>query len=380
MNPYQISKIRAAWLDSDDGAGLETPAATVTKTPFTCCTLRDFAVAGNQDYDVADLVTELGDLEFAEKNNDLYKFRQSADLAGAAASKGMPRVRAFRELMRTHVKDWLQRATGIELGDAVDMFCARYDHTDYLSCHDDELEGRRIAYIFYLVPDAWTADDGGALDLFGTAGDSEGNPGAVERSLVPRFNSLTFFEVTPRSWHQVTEVLSRDKTRLSISGWFHGETAAFPRRVDPLPLRKEPPLEDGITEEEFFDWINPAYLDPGTQAEIQENFEMRSEIQLSEFLAEEKRLELAEALLGAKLGWQRKGPANRRCYDVLREEDEEGAMPEVVRQCVRLFRSDAMFLLLSNMTGLRLHPLAPEDDDEDENGDADKTDKGEVRC
>ena len=48
------------------------------------------------------------------------------------------------------VKDWLQQATGIDLDDTVDMFCARYDHTDYLSCHDDELEGRRIAYIFYL--------------------------------------------------------------------------------------------------------------------------------------------------------------------------------------------------------------------------------------
>ena len=54
-----------------------------------------------QEYDVADLVTELGDLEFAEKSNDLYKFRQSADLA--ASTKGMPRVRAFRELMRTQV-------------------------------------------------------------------------------------------------------------------------------------------------------------------------------------------------------------------------------------------------------------------------------------
>ena len=95
-------------------------------------------------------------------------------------------------------------------------------------------------------------------------------------------------------------MLSRDKTRLSISGWFHGETAAFPRRVDPLPLLKEPPLEDenGVTQDEFFEWINPSYLDPGTQAEIQENFEGRSEIQLSEFLAEEKRIELAEALGG----------------------------------------------------------------------------------
>ena len=63
-----------------------------------------------QEYDVADLVTELGDLEFSEKSNDLYKFRQSADLATA---KGMPRVRAFRDLMRTQV------GTGVGIHNAV---------------------------------------------------------------------------------------------------------------------------------------------------------------------------------------------------------------------------------------------------------------------
>ena len=32
--------------------------------------------------------------------------------------------------------------------------------TDYLLCHDDQLESRRVAFIFYLVPD-WTVQDGG---------------------------------------------------------------------------------------------------------------------------------------------------------------------------------------------------------------------------
>ena len=36
-------------------------------------------------------------------------------------------------------------------------------HVDVLLCHDDELEGRRIAYIFYLVPPDWEADDGGMI-------------------------------------------------------------------------------------------------------------------------------------------------------------------------------------------------------------------------
>lgn len=41
--------------------------------------------------------------------------------------------------------------------------------TDVLLCHDDELEGRRIAFILYLVP-PWLSTDGGSLDLFGTNG------------------------------------------------------------------------------------------------------------------------------------------------------------------------------------------------------------------
>jgi Rps23 Pro-64 3,4-dihydroxylase Tpa1-like proline 4-hydroxylase len=36
---------------------------------------------------------------------------------------------------------------------------------DVLLCHDDELDTRRIAFAFYLVP-LWTKDDGGLLDLF----------------------------------------------------------------------------------------------------------------------------------------------------------------------------------------------------------------------
>ena len=32
---------------------------------------------------------------------------------------------------------------------------------DVLLCHDDELEGRRIAYIYYLVPPDWEKKDGG---------------------------------------------------------------------------------------------------------------------------------------------------------------------------------------------------------------------------
>lgn len=42
---------------------------------------------------------------------------------------------------------------------------------DILLCHDDELEGRRIAFILYLVP-PWEKSDGGTLDLYNTDGKS----------------------------------------------------------------------------------------------------------------------------------------------------------------------------------------------------------------
>lgn len=44
----------------------------------------------------------------------------------------------------------------------------------------------------------------------------------------------------------------------------------------------------------------------------------------------------------------------------------ETNLPSIVQECIEVFRSEAMFLTLSNLTGLRLHPLAPEQDDSDE--------------
>lgn len=56
-----------------------------------------------------------------------------------------------------------------------------------------------------------------------------------------------------------------------------------------------------------------------------------------------------------------------RNYDVLLSD----GMPDVVRKCVEFLQSEAVFLILSNLTGLRLHRLAPrtqniDDADDDE--------------
>lgn len=46
------------------------------------------------------------------------------------------------------------------------------------------------------------------------------------------------------------------------------------------------------------------------------------------------------------------------------EKAEESTLPDILKDCMTLFRSEALFLLLSNFTGLKLHFLAPSEEDE----------------
>ena len=68
-----------------------------------------------------------------------------------------------------------------------------------------------------------------------------GQPRSIARSLLPTRNSLVLFEVTAESFHQVSEVLSADKTRLSVNGWFRGPPAPRPPPyVEPRPEAERP--------------------------------------------------------------------------------------------------------------------------------------------
>lgn len=56
---------------------------------------------------------------------------------------------------------------------------------------------------------------GGCLDLFGV--DQNNDPTEIVKSIVPKRNTLLFFEVGITTWHQVAEVLA-NRNRMSISG------------------------------------------------------------------------------------------------------------------------------------------------------------------
>ncbi|KAM8894564.1 prolyl 3-hydroxylase OGFOD1 isoform 2-T2 [Spinachia spinachia] len=324
--------------------------------PFPHCIIKNFL--GSESF-VESLQRELMDLDYHEKSNDLYKFKQSDDLKKRAE----PHISGLRAALFGRFRLWLGEVLQVELEPIVDISCAKYEYTDVLLCHDDELEGRRVAFILYLVP-PWQSSDGGTLDLYTT--DSNFQPQSIVKSLVPSLNTLILFEVSPVSFHQVSEVLTKDKCRLSLSGWFHGPPLERPpRHIEPAVLRSPHLPRD---ETLLLEWVNPVYMDLSYQEQIQQEFEDSSEIQLKDFLKEEKFREVKEALRLTQIEWAKRGPPNKRCYEVASLD----TLPQCVSACWELLCSEAFFLLLSNYTGLRLHYLCPADDDDDDDDTEDE--------
>ena len=346
---------------------------TVILDPFPCGVINDFLA--EPEY-LSLLQAECEKLRFNEKNNDLYKFQQSAALTSQSGGC----IEKLRSRLMTEVRAWIMDMMDVELEEnTLDLFCAKYNQTDTLLCHDDELEGRKIAFIFYLSRESWTEKDGGLLELFNT--DDNGDPGEVVRKLLPRQNSFAFFEVSPVSFHQVSEVLSQTKERLSLSGWFHGKSAPRKPRSSLAPSAFLPSLD--LEEDEFFSWINPVYLEPETQGEIQSQFEENSEISLAQFLTGEQYSRVSQALAGRENLWRREGPADRRWCHVLA--GEQTNTNTSLTAALRFFSSQPFLLLLSNLTGLRFHQLAsaPEESEEEEEEEKEEPEGGKIfnpRC
>ncbi|KAK8761393.1 hypothetical protein V5799_027340 [Amblyomma americanum] len=335
-------------------AGHFGAAAELITEPFNVCILHNLLA----DADCVDsLKNELFDIEFHAKDNDLYKFHQSDDLQNF----GTPYIHAFRKCLERTLAPWLRDVTGIPLDGTISLTCSKYSYTDVLLCHDDELEGRRIAFILYLTP-SWSSTDGGSLDLFDV--DSNGQPRDIVRSIDPRFNSLAFFEVSPVSFHQVAEVLSEDKVRISVGGWFHGPPVIRPAPYIEPPSERLKPCH--VEEDVFRSWINPIYLADSIAEEVRRQFKDNSEIQLQGFLQEDKCRDLEAALSDPDVLWSQRGPRNHRWTL-----ENPTPLPPVVEECLKVFRSEAMFLILSNLTGLKLHPLSTASDSGSDDDDSD---------
>lgn len=150
---------------------------------------------------------------FEQKRADLFQFSQTSDLHGSKQKA----LKAFVHFLDSpEFAEYLIRITGVKMkAGASDVFGSRYSSTDYLLCHDDQLEGRKLAFIFYL--NTLRETQGGALAF---RADMKGVPGKIVKRIHPKAGRLVVFPVSSQSWHEVEEIVS-EVNRYAIGGWLH---------------------------------------------------------------------------------------------------------------------------------------------------------------
>lgn len=155
------------------------------------------------------LLSALAKERFYEKNSDLFKFYQTNDIASSKNSELLD-FRYF--LASVDFIRYMEFLTGLNLKPGkIDLAGTLYKDTNFLLCHDDKLEKRKIAFLFYLSN--LEDKDGGSLNLM----DAHFK---LTRKIRPEFNKFTFFQVSSHSFHEVQELVA-NKQRMAFGGWFH---------------------------------------------------------------------------------------------------------------------------------------------------------------
>ncbi|VUZ53955.1 unnamed protein product [Hymenolepis diminuta] len=112
------------------------------------------------------------------------------------------------------------------------------------------------------------------------------------------------------------------------------------------------------------------YIDSSQQKAIWSRFVKTSEIQLPQFFLNANYERLCQAIQDIKDDvWLLEGPMDLRNVSVLpyiTEEEVSTKLPEPCREVRRLLHSEAMLLILSQLTGVSLHPFLASTEDKEE--------------
>lgn len=150
------------------------------------------------------IVETFDSLKFERKDSDLFNLEQTDDLTNTD-------IQILKDVQKkildvSEIKSFFEMVPK-----SVDMSGMLYKDSDYLLCHDDRLEGRSIAYILYL--NTMRKEEGGALKLINS------KDFKTEELILPKENRLVMFEVSEKSWHEVSEIINAK--RKSLGGWLH---------------------------------------------------------------------------------------------------------------------------------------------------------------
>ncbi|KAH9414187.1 Prolyl 3-hydroxylase ogfod1, partial [Dermatophagoides pteronyssinus] len=333
-------------------------STTIINKPFKVVQFHNFIE--NDQLILPQILHAANTIPLQRRSNDLYSLQQSRDL------KNYPSLKNIVEFFQIKVKSFLENLTGLQLNNNVALTFSKYEQNDYLLCHDDQLEQRKIAFILYLVDEQWSDVDGGQLELFATESTPSSSkdeqqydqqPSEIAARLIPKSNTLAFFEVNRSSFHQVGEILTDRSPRWSLNGWFHSDDVIVGEQhflYPQLPTFPESEiLEDDLTEH-FPQWINPIFLQNFIQKQIRLSFKRNSEIQLKNFLNEDKYEQIQSALSSEsvrKLWHKNYRPLFFRNH-IIRHDEDFQKLPDILKEFYLLINSKNFYKLITTMTGV----------------------------
>lgn len=159
-------------------------------------------------------------MTFKKKSCDLYSFSQSPDFMRSTKLKKPKEVEQFLILLKI-IKNKIAKYLKKNFNNTISVSCSRYDrggnffhfgfmyvkfltvlsvYLDYLLCHDDRVDDRSVAFIYYLNYD-WLPGWGGTLDVYSV--DNTNSATEIAEKIKPDFNSMIFFPVESYTYHQV---------------------------------------------------------------------------------------------------------------------------------------------------------------------------------
>ena len=426
MAPAEEAKRRRLESDGTRVLSIETKSEAVRKEvaedfqqarPYRHCVLSNVV----DDATLRTVRDEIiGNLTATFKETDIYKVLQTGDLANLdGLDKGslqqLPHLKKLRDVLYSkEFRGFVESVTGCgTLVDKTDCSCNIYPQGGHLLCHDDVIGTRKVSYILYLTdPDRpWESEDGGALALYDCVTDPEDKTRKLPlpdfhpvKRILPEWNTMAMFAVLPgKSFHDIEEVVARNKPRLSISGWWHGEVppegaekatlnqilvasesggteakaeaspaAAFDR-IDPFLSLPRPVLAqewlDDADVSSLARFVHPQYLVRGSIESIAEKFVEESHIQLHTFLKEDVASKVADRIRSqdekdgmfatgippytAGIGgpWTMRGPTHKQRYLECGDGGKEDILWVLKEQ---LFDSEAFKKLLSCMAKVEI--------------------------
>jgi len=180
--------------------------------PFPHWIIEDFLPV----IEAVDLIKALRKEKFFLKEADLFTFYQTNDLKSVKNKT----LQEFNYYLCHEFAQELEKITKSKIKrDCIDISGNLYQNTNYLLPHDDRLEHRSFAFLYYLSD--LEKKDGGVLALYDTKKISRAEtPNKVAKRIIPKFNTMVIFQVSNKSFHEIEELL-HDKQRLALSGWFH---------------------------------------------------------------------------------------------------------------------------------------------------------------